>query len=142
MGRAKELIYTDVMSADPYNVPVKLGELIYDILEAKYDEEWFTIKAKERKFTSVTGEIIPPGEVITLEFEHSKVNPEVKAILPGMVEHPEAYNIVMELWRKALKGEYMQVMYIVKDGKRNFVARTPFYPFKSFVEEVKKREKL
>ena len=127
MGRAKELIYTDIMAGGIQNLPIKLGEMTYDVINARFDEEWFVITAKERKFKGITGEAIESNDVITMEFEHGKVGFEVRELLPDVVEHPEDYGVVMELWRKALGREYMQVMYLVRDGRRYFVARTPYY---------------
>ncbi|CAI1494219.1 protein of unknown function (plasmid) [Thermococcus nautili] len=127
MGRAKELIYTDIMSGGIANIPIKVGEMEYSVINADFDGEWFVITAKEKVFKALNGDTIESNDVATFEFQHSKVRAETRELLPDVVENPGDYNVIVELWRSALSNRYMQIMYLVKDGKKYFVARTPYY---------------
>lgn len=127
---AEELIYTEVGSYIPPHVPVKVATLQMDILKVRKSGDWVMFTAVDRTITPVglKAQPVAPAENEHIEFNLMELPRETRKIINAVRHDPDHLGARLEFDLYLTPTNYaMDVLYIVVDGRRHFVARTPLY---------------
>lgn len=127
---AEDLIYSEMGTYAPPHIPVKVATLRMDILRVRKSGDWVTFTARDINITPVgqPTQLIAPSEKEHIEINIMELPKRTRKIVNEVRHDPEHLNAWLEFDLYLTPTNYaMDVLYLVVEGVRHFIARTPLY---------------